>query len=55
MVMTKLVQPYDPRWPLDFACIRDLLEASLGNTIVAVEHVGSTSIPGMSAKPVIDF
>ncbi len=46
---------YDPRWPRDFAALRDLLAAHLGPLAVCIEHVGSTSVPGLAAKPVIDL
>lgn len=46
---------YDPRWPLNFARLRDALTAALGALAVAVEHVGSTSVPDLAAKPVIDL
>ena len=47
---------YDPHWPEQFAREAARVEATLGNEIViCVEHFGSTSIPGLSAKPVIDM
>lgn len=45
---------YDPEWRARFEVIRDRLVAALGSTALRVEHVGSTSIPGLAAKPVID-
>ena len=50
-----IVCPYDPRWPEAFARIRQELEAALGELITAIEHVGSTSVPGLAAKPIIDI
>lgn len=50
-----LVQKYNPQWPWWFAKIRERLEVALEGTYVAIEHVGSTSVPGMTAKPVIDL
>jgi len=47
--------PYDPRWPDDYARIRDKLEGLLGPYAMAIEHIGSTSIPGIAAKPLIDI
>jgi GrpB-like predicted nucleotidyltransferase (UPF0157 family) len=45
--------PYDPAWPIVFEGIAtDLREH--GNASWTVEHIGSTAIPGMSAKPIID-
>ncbi len=50
-----VVVPYDPAWPDQFQLIRAELQAALRSVpIVAIEHVGSTSVPGLAAKPVID-
>ncbi len=49
------VQPYDPDWPRAFEEIRaELTEALIGVDVQTIEHVGSTSVPGLAAKPVID-
>ena len=49
-----VVEP-DPLWAESFATIRRDLQASLaGVPVVAIEHVGSTSVPGLAAKPIID-
>jgi GrpB-like predicted nucleotidyltransferase (UPF0157 family) len=49
------VVPYDPTWPAAFESIRVELTKGLGRVpVVAIEHVGSTSVPGLAAKPVID-
>src|SRR5260221_13399273 len=45
---------YDERWPADFMRIAVEINAVLGELIIAVEHVGSTSVPGLSAKPIIE-
>lgn len=50
-----IVIDYDPTWPDVFACLRDSLAGALGETALAIEHVGSTSVPGLTAKPVIDI
>lgn len=48
--------PYDPAWPSRFAEERDFLEGLLRDWLVApIEHVGSTAVPGLDAKPVIDI
>ena len=52
--LTVTVRSYDPSWPADFALIAAELGAALGDIARAVDHVGSTSIPGMSAKDCID-
>lgn len=49
------VVPYDPQWPRNFEAIRKEIQEILGELAVAVHHVGSTSVPGMSAKPIIDL
>lgn len=50
-----IVVPYDVAWKDDFDAIRREIEASVGGLILGVEHVGSTSVEGMSAKPCIDI
>jgi GrpB-like predicted nucleotidyltransferase (UPF0157 family) len=46
--------PADLNWPARFAAVRSQLAAALGPTAVRIEHVGSTSVPGLDAKSVID-
>jgi GrpB-like predicted nucleotidyltransferase (UPF0157 family) len=48
------VVPYNGRWPEDFARLSSIVRAALGGRVLALEHVGSTSVPGLAAKPVID-
>jgi len=51
------VVDYDPDWPGIFATLRDEYAAALADErvpVVAIEHVGSTSVPGLAAKPIID-
>lgn len=50
-----VVLPYDRGWKTDFEQIRQELGAALGNLALAIEHVGSTSVEGLSAKPCIDI
>jgi GrpB-like predicted nucleotidyltransferase (UPF0157 family) len=48
--------PYDPAWPDRFEAERDILQAALDRWIYGgIEHVGSTSVPGLAAKPIIDI
>jgi GrpB-like predicted nucleotidyltransferase (UPF0157 family) len=47
--------PSDPEWPRRFARWRDRIRAALGATALRAEHVGSTSVPGLAAKPVVDI
>ncbi len=46
---------YDPSWPAAFEAERARLGAALGIDLVAIEHVGSTSVPGLAAKPIVDI
>jgi GrpB-like predicted nucleotidyltransferase (UPF0157 family) len=57
-----VVVDYDPAWPAAFARlrdrlagVRDRLAGVLGDLATAIEHVGSTSVPGLAAKPVVDI
>jgi GrpB-like predicted nucleotidyltransferase (UPF0157 family) len=50
-----LVVDYDPTWPLTFAALRAPIFEVLRNIASAVEHVGSTSVPGLAAKPIVDI
>ena len=45
----------DPRWPQQFELLRDDIRRALGDSALAVEHVGSTSVPGLLAKPILDI
>src|SRR5258708_12290085 len=45
---------YDPEWPQLFEREAKRIQAALGNRVVLIEHVGSTSVPGLAAKPRID-
>ena len=49
------VLPYSEAWKKDFEKIKSEISASLGSLALAIEHVGSTSVEGMSAKPCIDI
>ncbi len=53
----RLVQlhPYDPAWPAMFERERDIIVAALGDEAAQVDHTGSTSVPGLTAKPIIDI
>lgn len=46
---------YDPAWPSEFALEAARLGESLGDALVELHHIGSTAIPGLDAKPVIDM
>ena len=50
-----LIQDYDPAWPDIFSKLATAVKAALGSLVVTVEHIGSTAVPGLAAKPVIDL
>ena len=50
-----VIVEYDPQWPARFEEERRRIAAALGPRAVAVEHVGSTAVPGLGAKPIIDI
>jgi GrpB-like predicted nucleotidyltransferase (UPF0157 family) len=52
---TIILAPYDPAWPAAFEKERARLQAAIGAWAVDIQHVGSTSIPGIAAKPIIDI
>jgi GrpB-like predicted nucleotidyltransferase (UPF0157 family) len=49
-----VIVDWQPRWAGEFAEIRERLAASFGDGAIAIEHIGSTSVPGLAAKDVID-
>ena len=50
-----LVEKYNPEWPDWFEAIKSFLGEEVSRASLRIEHVGSTSIPGMVAKPIIDI
>jgi GrpB-like predicted nucleotidyltransferase (UPF0157 family) len=46
--------PPDPSWPHQYAVVASRVQESVGPVAVLVQHVGSTSVPGLAAKPIID-
>jgi GrpB-like predicted nucleotidyltransferase (UPF0157 family) len=53
--MGVLVVPYDKSWPEQYKVEAQRIHEVLGHVAVAIHHIGSTSVPGLSAKPVIDI
>ena len=53
--MKIIVTPYNPDWPKFFDIEASKIKEALGANCIAIHHIGSTSIPGISAKPVIDI
>lgn len=47
--------PFDPEWPRLFAAERARLAAAAGGLFLDIQHVGSTAVPGLIAKPIIDI
>jgi GrpB-like predicted nucleotidyltransferase (UPF0157 family) len=47
--------PYTPDWPSQFLQHATLIREALGDKVLLLEHVGSTSVPGLAAKPIIDI
>lgn len=52
---TVVIEGYDPTWPVEFERLKTRVLKALGDDAVGVEHVGSTAVPGLAAKPVIDL
>ena len=50
-----IVVPYDETWSSSFEEIKKEIESVIGELIIGIEHVGSTSVEGLSAKPCIDI
>jgi GrpB-like predicted nucleotidyltransferase (UPF0157 family) len=48
------ISPYDPRWPQEFAREAARLRAALVGVALGIEHIGSTAVPGLPAKPIVD-
>jgi GrpB-like predicted nucleotidyltransferase (UPF0157 family) len=46
---------YDPTWPAKFEMHRGIIAKALGDVALQIEHIGSTSVPGLAAKPIIDI
>ncbi len=49
------VHPYDPAWKTVFLELQAMLQGILGDLALSIEHVGSTSVEGLAAKPIIDI
>ncbi len=50
-----VIVTYDPGWPARFERWRARIATALGTTALAIEHLGSTSVPGLAAKPIVDI
>jgi len=49
------IKPFDPNWSVEFEAERVRLEATLGKVALRIDHNGSTAVPGLAAKPIIDI
>jgi GrpB-like predicted nucleotidyltransferase (UPF0157 family) len=52
---TVVLSEYDPRWPERYEYEKNRILRTLGSRVVAIEHIGSTAVPGLGAKPIIDI
>ena len=55
MAAPVIIVEYDPRWPVLYEEERERLLAAGGDLLVAIEHIGSTAVPGLGGKPIIDI
>ncbi len=53
--MSITIVPYNPEWPAEFARLAAALQEALGSLALRVDHIGSTSVPGLAAKDLIDI
>ena len=49
------IEEPDPSWPQRYAELEELIIVALGDRLLAIQHIGSTSVPGLPAKPIIDI
>ncbi|MFT4146002.1 MAG: GrpB family protein [Mobilitalea sp.] len=54
-IRTIIVVPYDENWIIEFKKIKDEVLSVICDDIISFEHIGSTSVPGLWAKPIIDI
>lgn len=54
MAAPVVVAAYDPAWPAQFERVRAHVWPAVADVAVRIEHVGSTSVPGLAAKPIVD-
>jgi GrpB-like predicted nucleotidyltransferase (UPF0157 family) len=55
MIQRLQIMPYDPNWALEFETERGLISRALGQLARRIDHNGSTAVPGLEAKPIIDI
>jgi GrpB-like predicted nucleotidyltransferase (UPF0157 family) len=49
------IADYDPQWPPSFRALQGALGAALSDLALTIEHIGSTAVPGLPAKPILDI
>ena len=55
MAAPVVIVGYDPRWPTSYAEERERILAVVRDLIIGIEHIGSTAVPGLGGKPIIDI
>src|SRR5258708_40029415 len=50
-----VIADYDSSWPAKFKHHASIIADALGETALSIEHIGSTSVPGLGAKPIVDI
>ncbi|MBD3192632.1 MAG: GrpB family protein [Candidatus Heimdallarchaeota archaeon] len=55
MINSVEISNYDPNWPKEFEEEKQRLLSLIGSHVIGIEHVGSTAVPGLGAKPIIDI
>lgn len=50
-----IVVPYDPLWPIQFEALAKCIKSHCGSSLINIHHVGSTAVPGLWAKPILDI
>src|SRR4030095_11323436 len=53
--MAVAIVDYDPTWPDQFEQLATALRRHLGDAVLAIDHIGSTAVPGLAAKDIIDI
>jgi GrpB-like predicted nucleotidyltransferase (UPF0157 family) len=55
MSVPVIIEGYNPAWPSRYEAERERILRAIGPWVAAIEHIGSTSVPGLGAKPIIDI
>jgi GrpB-like predicted nucleotidyltransferase (UPF0157 family) len=50
-----VISAYDPGWPAVYEQEREAIQRAIGERLIGIEHVGSTAVPGLGAKPIVDI